>query len=93
MTGENFELSVVVPVLNEEGNIEPLLAELEAARASLGVPCEYVFLNDGSTDTTLEKLRHAMQAMPHLAVFSHGKPCGKSEALLTAVRKACCGRD
>ena len=88
MTGENFELSVVVPVLNEEGNIDPLLAELEAVRASLDVPCEYVFVNDGSTDATLDKLRGAMRAMPHLRVFSHAKPCGKSEALLTCVRKA-----
>lgn len=88
MSGEKTELSVVVPVLNEEGNITPLLDELDAAMGSLEVSYEYVFLNDGSTDKTLERLRQAMQNRPWLRVLSHGTPCGKSEALRTAARAA-----
>ncbi|MCS7086226.1 MAG: glycosyltransferase family 2 protein [Bacteroidia bacterium] len=47
-------VSVVIPVLNEEPNVEPLYRRLNAVFESLDVECEYIFVNDGSTDRTLE---------------------------------------
>jgi len=49
-------LSIVVPVYNEEGNVEPLCGELTRVARALGRPYELVFVNDGSRDGTLARL-------------------------------------
>lgn len=50
------ELSVVVPVHNEEGNVRPLFAAIAAALEPLGRPFEVVLVDDGSSDATGELL-------------------------------------
>jgi dolichol-phosphate mannosyltransferase len=55
-----LELSVVIPTLNEAGNIEPLLAKLGIALA--GIEWEALFVDDGSTDGTPELLTRIAQA-------------------------------
>ena len=44
------ELSVVLPVYNEEGSLERLLAEVEPVARDITTEYEIVFVNDGSTD-------------------------------------------
>ncbi len=51
-----FAISVVIPVHNEAGNVARLHEELIAVLESLGEPFEIVFVNDASTDRTLEEL-------------------------------------
>ena len=50
-----MDLSVVIPVRNEVGNIVPLVAEIHAALHAL---CEYeiVYVDDGSTDATAAEI-------------------------------------
>ena len=55
-TGPPLALSIVVPVYNEEGNVEPLHGELTQVARQLGRPYELVFVNDGSRDGTLARL-------------------------------------
>ncbi len=78
-------LSVVVPVRNEAANIAPLLAEIEAALA--GISHEVVYVDDGSTDTTPQRLADLLGAAP-LVVRRHRASCGQSAAILTGVRAA-----
>jgi dolichol-phosphate mannosyltransferase len=55
-----LELSVVIPTLNEAGNIEPLLERLNIALA--GIEWEAIFVDDGSTDGTPDLLTRIAQA-------------------------------
>jgi dolichol-phosphate mannosyltransferase len=55
-----LELSVVIPTLNEAGNVEPLLEKLGVALA--GIEWEAIFVDDGSTDGTPELLTRIAQA-------------------------------
>ena len=47
-----MELSIVIPVYNEEENVEPLIQEINAAVRPLGKPYEIVVVDDGSRDAT-----------------------------------------
>lgn len=82
-----MQLSIVVPVRNEAENILPLLAEIHAALED-GDEFEVVYVDDGSTDTTPQRLAEAMQRYPRLRVFSHDAACGQSTALWTGMRAA-----
>jgi glycosyltransferase involved in cell wall biosynthesis len=74
-------LSVVVPVLNEERGFDPLLARLRPALDSLGLDWEIIFVDDGSTDTTLSKLK-AFNAQDHrIKAISLSRNFGKEIAM------------
>jgi dolichol-phosphate mannosyltransferase len=47
-------LSVVIPIYNEEANIPTLYQRLRGVTDPMGVQCEYIFVNDGSRDRSLE---------------------------------------
>jgi glycosyltransferase involved in cell wall biosynthesis len=74
-------LSLVVPVFNEEGNVEPLHAELTQVARSLDRPYEILFVNDGSTDGTAARLQALREADPHLRIIDLDGNFGESAAL------------
>ncbi len=82
-----MELSVIVPVKNEQENILPLLTEI---RAALEGKSEYevIYIDDGSTDRTASILLDAMREFPRLRVLSHAQSCGQSAAVISGVRVA-----
>ena len=51
------DLSIVVPCFNEEEAIPVFFSTTEQVVAEMGVTCEYVFVDDGSSDGTLKLLR------------------------------------
>jgi dolichol-phosphate mannosyltransferase len=81
------ELSVVVPVFNEQGNIPPLLAEIAAALRGR-VDFEIVYVDDASRDESLERLTEARAAYPELRVLRHAAQSGQSTAIRTGVKAA-----
>jgi len=81
-----LQLSIVVPVRNEQDNILPLLGEIHAALE--GREFEVVYVDDGSTDETPARLKEALAQYPRLRVLAHAKSCGQSAALMTGVRAA-----
>lgn len=81
-------ISIVIPVLNEEGNLEPLYQDIVKALEPLGRPYEIVFVDDGSTDGSCDVLRKLVAADPrHEAILFRGN-YGKSAALMAGFDRA-----
>jgi dolichol-phosphate mannosyltransferase len=82
-----LDLSVVVPVRNEEENILPLVTEIHAALdGKLGF--EIVYVNDGSDDATPAMLKDARGKFKELRVIHHDRACGQSRAVKTGIQAA-----
>lgn len=80
-------LSVIVPCFNEEGNIDLFYEEAVAALGDLMPETELIFVNDGSRDTTLQKLRDlCARAQYRVRVVSFSRNFGKEAALLAGLR-------
>jgi glycosyltransferase involved in cell wall biosynthesis len=77
------EISVVVPVRDEEENVAKLIGEIRAALSSR--PYEMIFVDDASRDRTLKVLKELRRAMPELRVVRHPENCGQSSAIRTGV--------
>lgn len=82
-----MDLSVVIPVYNEAENIEALFLEVKQALAGR-FGFEVVFVDDGSTDATVERLTALAALHPELRVVRHTVNCGQSAAILSGVRAA-----
>jgi dolichol-phosphate mannosyltransferase len=82
-----MDLSIVIPVRNEAGNIAPLVAEIGAA---LDGKTEYeiVYVDDGSTDATGAELTRLQASNPRLRVVRHATSCGQSAAIRSGVKAA-----
>ena len=80
-------LTVVVAVFNEAENVASVLNELTAALAGLQ-PFEVVFVDDGSTDATAERIAVLRAAQPGVRLLRHDRRCGKTAALRTGIAAA-----
>jgi glycosyltransferase involved in cell wall biosynthesis len=78
------ELSVVVPVYDEEDNVGALHEQLTRVLRSLGKSYEILFIDDGSRDGTLERLDAIVAADPQVRVVSFRRNFGKAAALSVA---------
>lgn len=76
----NIYVSIIIPVFNEEASLVPLLAELRAAMAGLGKPWEVVFVDDGSTDGSLEVIRDMARRSGRVRYVAFSRNCGQSAA-------------
>jgi len=76
-----MDLSVVIPVFNEEQNIPTLLSRLTAVVAPLGVAYEFVFVNDGSKDRTIHLLREAAKTDAHVRYLDLSRNFGHQVAV------------
>ena len=80
------ELSIVVPVFNEEDNILPLVKEVQRAFAAGDYDYELVFVDDGSTDRTWERIKEARALEPRVRGLHHTRNAGQSAALWTGLQ-------
>lgn len=79
--------SVLIPVLNEQDNILPLLEELYATLRD-GPPFEVLVIDDGSDDATVARVRSTMAQHATLRLICHPSRSGKSAALRTGAKLA-----
>jgi dolichol-phosphate mannosyltransferase len=89
---ENIPLiSVVIPLLDESGNVLPLLEEISAALEAyppVGQGYEVVCVDDGSTDSTAREVKQGEANNSHVRLISHPKRLGMSAAIRNGVRHA-----
>jgi dolichol-phosphate mannosyltransferase len=79
--------SVVIAVFNEADNIEAVTQDVLRAAAPLG-QFELIYVDDGSTDLTADRVRALRDAGNPLRLLRHDRRCGKTAALITGVMAA-----
>lgn len=72
-----IKYSIVVPVYNEEDNVQPLFQEIKEVMNSLNEPYEIIFVNDGSSDSTHQKLK----ALFPIKIIAFRRNYGQTAAL------------
>ena len=77
------DISVVVPVKNESGNVTNLIQEIDKALKKLNY--EIIYVNDGSSDNTQNELNNTLKINKRLRVINHKTSQGQSAALRTGV--------
>jgi len=86
MTTITPDLSIIIPLLNEAGNLELLHQKLTAALQPLGRPYEIIFINDGSTDGSAEVLESLFQQDEAVQVLHFRQNFGKTAGLIAGFR-------
>jgi len=81
LEGSDTQLSVVVPLFNEEESIESMLDELFGVLDGLDISSEVICIDDGSTDETFELLRRAGEQRARLVVLRLAKNYGQTAAM------------
>ena len=76
-----MELSIVVPVFNEEENLEPLMGEIHSVLSALEKSYEIIAVDDGSRDNTFEILTRLNRNHPALHVIRLKRNFGQTAAL------------
>lgn len=86
--GAGTSVSVVVPVYNEQDNIEPLHREIVPVMESLGAPFEIVMVDDGSTDASCARLRALRTSDPRVRVVRLARNSGQTAAMAAGFQAA-----
>lgn len=82
------ELSIVVPALNEEDNVAPLVEEVQRHVLDAGIDAELIVVDDGSTDQTLPRLLELAKSRPWLRALHRDQPRGQSSAMYAGIQAA-----
>jgi dolichol-phosphate mannosyltransferase len=81
-SSSNEKLALVVPTLNEAGNIKRLLSEVGAALGPLNLPYEIIVVDDNSSDETAEIVFEYGQQDPHVRLLSRKEEKGLAGAVI-----------
>jgi glycosyltransferase involved in cell wall biosynthesis len=84
-----MKLSVIIPCHNEAGNTARLFERFEKEFGGLMQETEFLFINDGSTDTTLHELKSLLgRPCGGIRIFDFSRNFGKEAAILAGMRHA-----
>lgn len=81
MTSDQIDLSIVIPLYNEEESLRELHAQIRAALQDFSLRYEFIFVDDGSTDGSMSELTRLHENDRAIRVFQFRKNYGKSAAL------------
>ncbi|HYV31000.1 MAG TPA: glycosyltransferase family 2 protein [Candidatus Binatia bacterium] len=80
------EVSIIIPVFNEAGNILPLARETATAMQGVRATYELVFVDDASNDGTWQQIQEARRLDPRVRGLKHVRNAGQSAALWTGIQ-------
>jgi dolichol-phosphate mannosyltransferase len=86
--GERPEVSIFLPVYNEEPNLLPLHAKLDQALKALGRTAEIIYVDDGSTDGSLKVLRELARLDCRVRVVAFKRNYGQTAAMAAGIDAA-----
>ncbi len=81
-------ISVIIPCHNEDGNLEPLHDALIDATKSVSDTYEFIYVDDGSTDGTVAKIRGLQRLHPNIRLIELVRNFGKEIAITAGLRAA-----
>jgi len=88
MKSKKPHISVVIPVYNEESNLEELIKRLYETLSSVGRPFEMIFVNDGSTDSSWEILTRFAYRIPEMVIIDLKRNYGQHAAIFAGFEHA-----
>ncbi len=84
-----MDISVVVPIFNEQENILPLFERLRSSLEKLDKTFEIIFVNDGSTDASLEIVKNIQANFSFVKIIDFAKNFGQHVAIIAGFENAC----
>jgi len=82
------KISIIIPLLNEEESIRPLVEEINNAVSTISPEHEILFIDDGSTDNSLKIIKELARTNKKIRYISFRKNYGKSAALNVGFKNA-----
>lgn len=82
------KISIIIPLLNEEESIQPLMYALRNSLSKLHISYEIIFVDDGSTDNSLNVIKNIQRSDTRIKFISFKKNYGKSAALQIGFNRA-----
>jgi len=83
--GSTCDLSVIIPLKDEEDNVGPLYSELCEVLDATELDYELIFIDDGSKDSSLERLRRATAADPRVTILELRRNFGQTPAMAAGI--------
>jgi glycosyltransferase involved in cell wall biosynthesis len=83
-----YELSLFLPVYNEQDNLRPLHEKITAAMATLGRTYEVIYVDDGSSDNSYEVLREIASRDARAKIVRFRRNYGQTAAMAAGIRAA-----
>jgi glycosyltransferase involved in cell wall biosynthesis len=86
--GQGLDLSVVSPLFNEEGNVEPLVDQLEAVLDQMHLNYEIILIDDGSSDSTWSRIEAVAQRDERVRGLCLSRNFGHQNAVFAGLNAA-----
>ena len=83
-----IDVSIIVPLYNEEGNVQPLYREIAEVMDAQTLRYEVIFINDGSRDKTVQKLREVAGKDPRVTLLDFTKNFGQTASTAAGIDHA-----
>jgi len=83
-----MQLSIIIPIFNEQGNIDRLINRLKGVVSQLNIDCEYIFINDGSKDDSINIIRNLAKIDTSVKYINFSRNFGHQIAVTAGLDKA-----